>query len=94
VKVIYVAEFVHLDSRSCDVRDEIKRKYSFIFIIFTSQIVEILLRNGANVNVQDSLGATPLHRAASKGISPVVSLLLNRNEIQVDITDKYGNTPL
>lgn len=63
-------------------------------IIF--QIVELLLSNDStNINLKDNQGATALHRAASKGITPIVSLLLSCNKnVNVNAVDNYGNAPL
>lgn len=54
-----------------------------------------LLENDADVNITDIRGATPLHRAASKGNLGVVKLLLENNDkLKVNVRDVYGNTPL
>lgn len=54
----------------------------------------MLLEKGANVNIADIRGSTPLHRAASKGILAVVKLLVERNDIKINFKDAYGSTPL
>lgn len=61
---------------------------------FFFQVVKLLLEYGANVNEVDILGATPLHRAAAQGRNSIVELLLNSPEIQYDLTDSTGSTPL
>lgn len=54
-----------------------------------------LLASGADINISDIRGATPLHRAASKGNLEIVKLLLEKaGIIKVDVKDIYGNTPL
>lgn len=43
----------------------------------------------------DIRGATPLHRAASKGNLGIVKMLLEYNDkLKVNVRDAYGNTPL
>lgn len=55
----------------------------------------MLLINHADINIADKRGATPLHRAASKGIMPVLKVLLDfGKQVQIDVKDIYGNTPL
>lgn len=46
------------------------------------------------MNIRDIRGATPLHRAASKGNKSIVDMLLNHKDIEVNVKDAYGNTPL
>lgn len=53
------------------------------------------MENDADINITDIRGATPLHRAASKGNLGIVKLLLEYNDkLSVNLRDSYGNTPL
>ncbi|MDX5462100.1 MAG: ankyrin repeat domain-containing protein [Wolbachia endosymbiont of Tetragnatha montana] len=56
-------------------------------------VVELLLKNGANVNARDKNGMDSLCRAAVKGHYEVVELLL-KNGANVNARDKNGLTPL
>jgi len=56
-------------------------------------IVELLIDNGANVNVKDALAATPLHEAANIGDNELVELLIAKGA-DVNANDIYGSTPL
>jgi ankyrin repeat protein/uncharacterized membrane protein YgcG len=58
-----------------------------------SEVVEILLQNGADPNAWDHQGVTPLHIAASMGNTPVVALLLRKGADANSRTVK-GSTPL
>ena len=55
--------------------------------------VELLLRNGAEVNTRDSIGRTSLYYASEEGHADIVELLLS-NGADVDIKTDYLNTPL
>lgn len=54
----------------------------------------MLIEKGADVNIADIRGSTPLHRAASKGVMPVVKLLVEQHDIKINYRDAYGCTPL
>lgn len=54
------------------------------------EIVAYLIKNGANVNIQNDQGISPLHLA---GYPKNVELLLNAGA-EIDIIDFQGNTPL
>lgn len=54
----------------------------------------MLLTEGADVNVRDTRGATPLHRSASQGRIAIVTSLLGAPGVEVSATDIDGNTPL
>lgn len=54
------------------------------------EIVAYLIKNGANVNIQNNQGISPLHLA---GYPKNVELLLNAGA-EIDIIDFQGNTPL
>jgi len=56
-------------------------------------VVEVLLQNGANVNVINGMGDTPLHRAAFTGRTDVVLTLLRYNA-DVSVINGEGRTPL
>ena len=52
------------------------------------------LENGANVNVADKYGSTPLHNVAFLDKVGVLQVLLERADINVNVADNHGNTPL
>ncbi|XP_035826401.1 26S proteasome non-ATPase regulatory subunit 10 isoform X2 [Aplysia californica] len=57
------------------------------------EISETLIKHGADVDPTDSVGHTPLHRAASKGNLNIVKLLIS-NKANLDLRDISGCTPL
>ncbi|RWS28105.1 rabankyrin-5-like isoform X2 [Leptotrombidium deliense] len=56
-------------------------------------VVQTLLEFGANVNIQDAEGKTPLHVAIINQHPVIISLLLSHPALKLDIRDKYGSTP-
>ena len=58
-----------------------------------TQVVDYLLKHGANPDMRDRDGATPLHAAASKGYGKIMRLLLAETE-NVNVQDMLGTTPL
>jgi ankyrin repeat protein len=56
-----------------------------------ADLVELLLRNGAVVNLQDSDGLTALMYAVENGSLNIVKLLLTQPECDVDIVDNVRN---
>ncbi|CAF3330091.1 unnamed protein product [Rotaria socialis] len=59
-----------------------------------ADLVELLLNNGAAVNLQDSEGSTALIYAVEHGSLNIVKLLLARPECDVDIVDNNGQTAI
>jgi hypothetical protein len=59
----------------------------------SKSIVELLLRIGADLNIEDHFGETLLFRAVIKGDEGMVSLLLNA-KANPDIANNRGETPL
>jgi len=57
------------------------------------EMVALLIRSGAKVNVKDDGGKTPLHLAALSGYVGVVKLLVEAGA-ELNATDKFGHTPL
>jgi len=56
-------------------------------------IVKALLYFGANPNISDENGVTPLHVACSLGIIPLVDLLID-NGAWINVRDGDGETPI
>jgi ankyrin repeat protein len=56
-----------------------------------ADLVELLLGNGAAVNLQDSEGTTALMCAVEHGSLNIVKLLLTRSECDVNIVDNVKN---
>ncbi|OZG32445.1 ankyrin repeat domain-containing protein [Rickettsia endosymbiont of Culicoides newsteadi] len=59
-----------------------------------AKIVKILLANKFDPNNQDFYGHTALHRAVTVNSLETVSLLIKHPEIDLNIQDQDGNTPL
>ncbi|OQE08259.1 hypothetical protein PENVUL_c010G06890, partial [Penicillium vulpinum] len=58
-----------------------------------TKVVEMILRNGADINLQSFINSTPLHAAAYTGKESVVKLLLDKGAI-VNARDKYNCTAI
>ena len=57
-----------------------------------ADLVELLLNNGAAVNLQDSDGSTALMFAVEHGSLNIVKLLLNRPECDVNIVGQFRSS--
>ena len=56
-------------------------------------MVKYLIQKNANVNATNRNGETPIHISASKGFKQLTEELL-RGEVDVDVQDVWGCTPL
>ncbi len=57
-------------------------------------MVELLLAHGADPNVRDMLGWTPLMRAAHRGGAGLVRRLLDSPDVDVNAQNQFGTTAL
>ena len=55
--------------------------------------VQLLLKHGANINLQNHMGQTALHKASQCGLLGIIELIVNHN-VDVDARDNDGSTPL
>jgi hypothetical protein len=58
-----------------------------------SEAVSVLLNYGANPNIADNRGQTPLHVAASRGYKDIVQMLLD-HKASMNVCDQRGMTAL
>jgi ankyrin repeat protein len=56
------------------------------------EVAEMLVKYGANVNLQDASKATPLHLAATKGHTEMASFLLNKGA-RTDVDVSVAHAP-
>ncbi len=59
----------------------------------SEKIVELLLANGANIEVKDKTGCTPLFKACWAKSKRIIKLLLAKGA-NIEAQDKHGRTPL
>ncbi|XP_023688715.1 rabankyrin-5 isoform X1 [Paramormyrops kingsleyae] len=59
-----------------------------------ARITEALLRTGANPNMQNSKGRTPLHEAIASGNESVFNQLLQCRQLDLELKDHEGSTAL
>lgn len=57
-------------------------------------VVDLLLKAGADPDIQDTEGKTPMHYAAEYGCSESIDILVLNNRANPNIVDELGNTPL
>jgi ankyrin repeat protein len=65
-----------------------------IYSIYSPAIVKLLLNKNADVNAQDKVGENALRRSVGLTLPETFQLLLNNPNINVDITNNTGDTPL
>ncbi|KAI1097263.1 hypothetical protein F4804DRAFT_328090 [Jackrogersella minutella] len=58
------------------------------------EVSSILLESGADTQITDMSGHTPLHDASVSGYTTIVKLLLGANKFNINQVDLYGWTPL
>jgi ankyrin repeat protein len=57
------------------------------------EAVQLLLEQGAKINLQNHMGKTALHLASQRGYLSIIQLMLN-HDANVDALDNEGSTPL
>ncbi|XP_011501853.1 PREDICTED: rabankyrin-5 [Ceratosolen solmsi marchali] len=57
------------------------------------QVVQTLIEHGANINVRDAEGKTPVHIAIQNQHAQIISLLLCHPNINLSLRDKKGQSP-
>ncbi len=57
------------------------------------ELVDLLIKNGANINAKQAHGVTPLHSAAHNGQTKIAKLLIE-NGAEINVKTDNGQTPL
>ncbi|XP_069119278.1 uncharacterized protein [Argopecten irradians] len=68
----------------CQIKEQIRR----------SDMAMLLLEKGADVNQQDDSGRTAMSYACETKCNDIVDMLIRQNDIDPDLDDNKGNTPL
>ena len=58
-----------------------------------TEILQILIKSGAKINISDKYGITPLHLLSFKGQDEYMSILL-QNNVDINAYDKFNRIPL
>jgi hypothetical protein len=76
-------------------KSEKKKEVSILEIVENGDLdnLKVALENGADINIKNSLGQTPLHIAAIKNDKDIAELLIN-NGAKIEVKDNNGETPL
>ena len=59
-----------------------------------TNMIQFLIKNGADVNARDGIDLSPLHYAVSSNRDTVIAKLLIQNGADVNAENKFGPTPL
>jgi ankyrin repeat protein len=68
--------------------------FTLLHFDIDTQLVEILLKKGLDVNVKSNNGQTPLHSSRTKVTSPEKAELLIQHGAEINAKDNKGDTPL
>lgn len=71
----------------------IETTIDLIFFVDNEKLVEILIQNGAQIDISDNIGNTPLHSASSFGYEKMVDLLISKGA-NISAENNLGYTPL
>ncbi|XP_059176607.1 serine/threonine-protein phosphatase 6 regulatory ankyrin repeat subunit B-like [Physella acuta] len=74
-------------------KTEIYNKNNLTPLAVATQIIKLLIQNGADVMVVDGHGRSPIHIAAARGSLEIVESL-RQSGADINVVDKYGNSPL
>ncbi|HIX19567.1 MAG TPA: ankyrin repeat domain-containing protein [Candidatus Akkermansia intestinigallinarum] len=93
ISSVQVLSALGADPDKCDADGTSPLQAAFESDAYTPEIVRCLLEHGADPNLANKRGLTPLHKAVGHGNATCVSLLL-RHGARIDRADKAGMTPL
>ena len=81
-----------------NLKDNIKNWTPIYYLLDSSdgsetEILQILIKSGAKINISDKYGITPLHLVSFKGQDEYMSILL-QNNVDINAYDKFNRIPL
>ena len=81
-----------------NLKDNIKNWTPIYYLLDSSdgsetEILQILIKSGAKINISDKYGITPLHLVSFKGQDEYMSILL-QNNVDINVYDKFNRIPL
>ncbi|GAM29126.1 hypothetical protein SAMD00019534_123020, partial [Acytostelium subglobosum LB1] len=89
-----IAQLVKLKSVPLDTPDHLgNTALHYAATAGHADVIEILIKVGANVNCQNKVGDTPLHKAAGRARLPCIKVLVNLGKANVDIRNRDGERP-